>query len=439
MKKNTMDRDSLSASALRASSILILLTLVSACKDMSPSSRIKIDSGEFIHQGSTNKVEGVFYSFTKRVGASSGGACTGTAVSTTTAITAAHCVLDGGDRIDKETGKVSGKQYCITNSLYKDVCSSEIYARPEYPQLESSGGRGTDLAWVVFPEGTFKYIFPVNAEPLQIGDEVILVGYSEAKMPDKSKGSKRFGWNRVSSFASSARSDIFSNYSSRFEGVAVSPGDSGGPLMKECKVSGIASRMTEESNKKSIHTNVTNPDNAATLKASSAAYFCGLTGNDPRFCPPDAMYVRKSGITSASKEFPCVVPSLDQSANNNAGPVDPPQPQPQPQPAPQPPLQPNPQPAPSSRPFKIFAALTEANELLIRGEETITSASVCVGQSKSAAESCSSRINATWDGRQFKAKPLLSNNQGSEIYIKIEARRQRDGALSTQTIKVRRK
>lgn len=392
-----------------------------SCKSLNPISRTKIDAGESINQSSQNKVEGVFHTFTKKAGASSGGACTGTAVSTSTAITAAHCLYDRGDQVDKNTGKISGKQYCVSNAIYKDVCSSELYVSALYPRLEQSGGRGTDLGWVVFPEGTFKYFFPMNAGALSVGDEILMVGYSEEKLSDKSNGSKRFGWNRVSSFQTAARSDIFTNYASRFENVAVSPGDSGGPLMKECLVSGIASRMTEEANKKSIHTNLTHPENVALLKSGiGGAYFCGLTGGDPFQCPPEAMYVPKPGVNKTSRDFPCYVPALAQNSAPDSSAAPAPQ---QPQASP-------------TKPFRIYAALMESSDLLIRADERLSEAFVCTGSSAQVANACSNKTLAIWDGSQHKIRLTLPGNRGSILFVKIQAKRQRDGASSAQTIKV---
>jgi V8-like Glu-specific endopeptidase len=391
------------------------------CKSLNPLSRTKIDSGESINQSSQNKVEGVFHTFTKKAGTSSGGACSGTAVSTNTAITAAHCLYDRGDQVDKNTGKISGKQYCISNAIYKDVCSSELYVPTIYPRLEQSGGRGTDLGWVVFPEGTFKYFFPMNAGTLSVGDNIVMVGYSEEKLADKGNGSKRFGWNQVTSFQTAARSDIFTRYDSRFENVAVSPGDSGGPLIHNCLVSGVASRMTEESNKKSIHTNLTHPDNAALLKSGiGGAYFCGLSGSDPTHCPQEAMYAPKPGVGKTSRDFPCYVPALAQNQTpDSAGAPTPQQPQ-----------------ALPAKPYRIYAALTESNDLLIRADERLSEAFVCSGTSAQAANSCSNKTFATWDGSQFKMRLTLPGSRGSIVFIKIQAKRQRDGVSSAQTIKV---
>ncbi len=415
-------------SPLKSSRTLLPLLLICSpilipigCKSLHAPSRTKIDSGESINQSSQNKVEGVFHTFTKKTGTSSGGACSGTAVSTNTAITAAHCLYDKGDQVDKNTGKISGKQYCISNAIYKDVCSSELYVPALYPKLEQSGGRGTDLGWVVFPEGTFKYFFPMNAGTLSVGDEIVMVGYSEEKLSDKSNGSKRFGWNKVTSFQTAARSDIFTNYASRFENVAVSPGDSGGPLMQNCLISGVASRMTEESNKKSIHTNLTHPDNVALLKSGiGGAYFCGLSGSDPTRCPQEAMYVAKPGVSKTSRDFPCYVPALAQ----NQTPDSPGTPAPQ-----------QPQAIPT-KPFRIYAALTESNDLLIRADERLSEAFVCTGLSAQAANSCSNKKSAMWDGSQFKIRLTLPGSRGSIIIVKIQAKRQRDGLSSTQTIKV---
>lgn len=314
-----------------------------ACMQKPDASNLKIDAGQSINTTSKNKVEGVFFSMTQKQGSSSGGACTGTAVSTTTAITAAHCVVKKGEPIDKDTGKVNGKQYCISNSIYKKVCSTEIYAHPDYVKLEKQDGKGTDFAWVVFPQGTFKYIFSMNAGTVEVGDQVVFVGYSEAKLASSNNGSKRFGWNRVERLLASDRNDIFSRYGGKFENVAVSPGDSGGPMLKNCQVTGVASRMTEGGQKQSIHTNLTHPDSVATLKAAGGgAYFCGISGSDESFCPAAITYKPQQNFTTSSREFPCVVdaaqtlpePQPDASPSNT-GPDQSSSPQPQPQSQPQ--------------------------------------------------------------------------------------------------------
>ena len=348
---------------------LLTVLTYTACVPTNEGSRIKIDAGQSINSSSTNKVEGVFYSMTQKIGSSSGGACTGSAVSTTTAITAAHCVANPGDRIDPQTGKIEGKQYCINNAIYKKVCSKEIYAHPDYLKLESQDGRGTDFAWVVFPEGTFKYVFSMNSGAVAVGDQVVFVGYSEAKLNDPSKGSKRFGWNKVEKLLERDRLDIFTRYGGKFDNVAVSPGDSGGPMLKNCQVTGVASRMTEGGQKQSIHTNLTHPESINTLKAaSSGAYFCGLSGNDANYCPPATTYKPIANASPASKDFPCVVDS-PAAPNSDTPPiaVNPPSPAPQeipaPVPAPAPVIPPQSEPSrPPQTPPPSSAAQLDCNK-----------------------------------------------------------------------------
>ena len=404
---------------------ILALTTSTACKDLEPKSRIKIDSGESINQQSSNKVDGVFFTMTKKTGASSGAACSGTAVSTTTAMTAGHCVYDTGDQVTKE-GKVLGKQYCVSNSLYNKLCSSEIYINPTYIQHAKESDGGHDLAWVVFPAGTFKYFFRINTSGLRVGDSVVLVGYSEEKLSDKSKGTKRFGYNKVSRLLASDRNDIFTDFGGNFQNVAVSPGDSGGPVFKNCQITGVASRMTDDtSDKQSIHTNLTHPNNVAALKANKNAYFCGISGDEPSSCPAASAYTPKLGLTANSKDFPCVV--ADSKPNDSTDPSPTPLPTPQPMPT------------PPANTIQIFAALMENNDLLIRGSDTISAASACLGVTLDLARSCGNKLIASADGIQFKVRLTLPTTPGAMMFVKIQAVRKSDGSLSERMIRITRK
>jgi V8-like Glu-specific endopeptidase len=416
----------LNAKACWAATIVVLTTST-GCKDLEPTSRVKIDSGESINLQSSNKADGVFFTMTKKTGASSGAACSGTAVSTTTAMTAGHCVYDTGDQVTKE-GKILGKQYCISNALYNKLCSSEIYINPSYIQYAKKSDGGRDFAWVVFPPGTFKYFFRMNTSGLNVGDSVVLIGYSEEKLSDKSKGTKRFGYNKVSRLLASDRNDIFTNYGVDFQNVAVSPGDSGGPIFKNCQITGVASRMTDGTSKKqSIHTNLTDPDNVAVLKSSKNAYFCGISGDDQSSCPAASAYTPKLGVTANSKDFPCVV--ADAKPNQNTDPVPTPNPTPTPQPMPTQP----------TNTIQIFAALMENNDLLIRGSDTISAASACLGVTLDLARSCGNKLIASPDGTQFKVRLTLPTTPGAMMFVKIQAVRKSDGSLSERMIRVTRK
>lgn len=145
---------------------------------------------------------------------------------------------------------------------------------------------------------------------LSANDEVVLVGYSEAKLKDLSKGSKRFGYSRIEKFLTDEQNDIFSIPVKDFESVGVSPGDSGGPLLKGCVVAGVASRMVSmpiDGTKRNIHTNLTYDKTIEFLKSVQGAYFCGLTGVDETHCPKSARYIMRGDAKAGDTEFPCIL------------------------------------------------------------------------------------------------------------------------------------
>ncbi len=393
--------------------IALMATIhLNACSGPTAPTRLKIDNGESIGANSPNKVDGVFSTVTSNIGSSSGAGCTGTAVSATTVMTAGHCVYDRGEQVGSG-GRILGKQYCLNNAIYKHVCSNDIYVNPSYPAHSQLSNGGFDFAFVVFPKDTFKYYFRMNTDVVKPGDAVLFVGYSEEKLP-QGASNKRFGYNKVSSLLASDRNDIFSDYGHSFDSVAVSPGDSGGPLFKNCQITGVASRMGgDDSDKVSIHTNLTHPLTVQTLKSAANAYFCGLSGDDEAFCPKAAAYGVKPGLAQGSKEFPCEVGS--------AGPVPPPVP----------PTQTNAMP--------LFAALNDSGDLLIRGAEPISSAYVCVGSTQSQAKACATKVDAYLDGLNFKTRINLPTGGGSVIYVDLHAIRQSDGTLSEKLIQITRK
>jgi hypothetical protein len=144
-------------------------------------------------------------------------------------------------------------------------------------------------------------------QTVDVDDPVVLVGFSPDNLADASKGSKRFGWNMIDRIRDDDRNEIWTSYRRKFTGAGISPGDSGGPLLKDCKVIGVASGASYFAGKTGWHTNLTNADNRKTLQkaALQGAYFCGLTGNDPLKCPPTALYRKIRNFTPYSREFPC--------------------------------------------------------------------------------------------------------------------------------------
>jgi V8-like Glu-specific endopeptidase len=300
-----------------------VLVMVSSCKLKSSASRAKVDSGELIVPENSNQVDGVFKSMTILGVPPKEMLCSGTAVSTSTALTAAHCVLGEGDVVDEETGRVLAKEYCVTNSIYKKICSREVYIDYNYLIDERSATkgangyknyktRGADIAWAVFPKGTFKFIFPLSgSRALKVGDEVVMIGYSPLNIADMSKGTKRFGWNKVLRLSERDREEIYTQYGGTFDSVSLSGGDSGGPLLKDCKVVGIASGVSRDSTtteKLTLHTNMTFFGNLITLRkaADMGAYFCGYSGDDPELCPTESIYKAIPGSSTYLQEFPCL-------------------------------------------------------------------------------------------------------------------------------------
>jgi V8-like Glu-specific endopeptidase len=367
-----------------------------SCKQTRVDSRVKIDSGESLGGDAPNKADGVFYTITN------GSACSGSAVSTNTAVTAAHCVYSPGEFIGPN-GEISGKNFCIQNAVYKKVCSSKIFVNPDVRRAPDFSG-GFDTAYVVFPEGTFKSFFRVNTTKLNVGDEVVLVGYSEYNLPDSSKGSKRFGYNNISSLLESHQADIFSTYNGGFEGVGVSPGDSGGPMLKACAVTGVASRMTGGA-KQNIHTNLTHPKTVEFLKKSAEGYFCGLSGDDADRCPPEVAYGPVAGASPKSKIFPCDVGKV---------------------------------PVPPSASLQVYAALTESDDLFVRGSAPLSSVSLCVGLTDVEANACGKRVPASAQEANFVTRLVLPSSS-TEYFVRIDAVRASDSTTHTSLLKLKRK
>ena len=89
--------------------------------------------------------------------------------------------------------------------------------------------------------------------------------------------------------------------------------------------------------------------------------------------------------------------------------------------------------------MKLFAALTESNDLLIRGAEPISSAYVCVGNTQGQAKACSTKVYAYLDGLNYKVRLNLSTAGGPVTYVDLHAIRQSDGTLSERLIQITKK
>ena len=299
--------------------------------DGQSNSAMMIDSGQLISVRSPNKVGGVLYSET-RVDATHAEACTATAVSTSTVLTAAHCLFEpaipgqqSGD-VKNAYGKVVNKTFCVSDFALKRICSDNVYVDRAYADPNGDPQKGLDYGFVVFPPGTFKEYFAYARDEVQVGDSIVLVGFSPRNISDTSQGSKRFGWNEISAiddFNLVNKPLIYSEYKSNFDGVAVDKGDSGGPLLTgACKIAGIASLrgiMVGQPDG-SYHTNLTGSTVSNALYKLWLAngrdgYICGLSGMETSACPEIGRNqpTESPPLTSGDK-FPCEAHNLPQSA-----------------------------------------------------------------------------------------------------------------------------
>jgi len=289
-----------------------------------------IDSGKLIAVTSQNKVGAVLYSET-RVDDTSAEACTATAVSTSTVLTAAHCLFkptlgnNNGD-VKNAYGRVLNKTFCVSDFSLKRVCSDRVYIDPSYYDPNIDPQKGLDFGFVVFPEGTFSEYFPVARIEVDVADPIVMVGFSPLNISDISQGSKRFGWNQISAiddFSSFKNPLIFSEYNSTFDAVAANRGDSGGPLLTtSCEIAGIASLRGEVIGQVdgSYHTNLTSSTVSAALyrlwlENGKDGYICGLTGNEQSPCPEIGRnFPTDNPPLVGGDKFPCEAHNLPQSA-----------------------------------------------------------------------------------------------------------------------------
>jgi Trypsin len=233
--------------------------------------------------------------------------CTATIVSTDTVITAAHCMAAVTDsRFSKNNIYYTA---CIDTKEFTDQCTNQIQI-PEEFFIRDAKGIDTrerdfryDVAVLVFPDKPFKRFFSVAKDVVALGADILMVGYSEKEMTEKRSGHKRWGKNKVSQ-VDGQENTIISDISG---GVAISPGDSGGPLLHNCKLVGVASRMlVDKAPKVSMHTNILSPRLRPFLLAAEAknAHICGLGAMGDTFCPGSQEY--RLDAKAKAEDFPCM-------------------------------------------------------------------------------------------------------------------------------------
>jgi hypothetical protein len=137
----------------------------------------------------------------------------------------------------------------------------------------------TDLAWIGFPVGTFKDFYEMARDPVSVGQNLLAVGYG----PGSFDGGplRRYGLTE----AKSPVGGIFLSShdgSPTFDRVALVRGDSGGPVLNQCKITGIASKNTADANNEyvDIYANrdfLINVSGKVDNQKNAYVHFCGLS------------------------------------------------------------------------------------------------------------------------------------------------------------------
>jgi V8-like Glu-specific endopeptidase len=180
--------------------------------------------------------------------------CTGTFVSSTTLITAAHCVDNtptGGvglntAHLGSYPSTTAGYQELV-DSLVKPVKAMRLTDTEAHPELSAQ-----DVAVVVFPHGTAAAISRLLLRAPKKGEAITIVGYGMGSSTDEDDASdrtllKRVGYNTVKEDATSsflwtlltggmvitAGPNTTVTDQTNGQNATTAPGDSGGPLYIE--------------------------------------------------------------------------------------------------------------------------------------------------------------------------------------------------------------
>ncbi len=212
------------------------------------------------------------------------GLCTGTFVSSTTLITAAHCIRHPQGAFSpgpyaQTVGQVSviprpgSSEIQATKVIHHGFIGVALGLAPNF-----STRPFIDVAIVVFPENTSDDFIEIGTAPPKVGDPITYVGFGKTELEDNNF--QTVGFKNVAENVLSEVTEIGQLFSSGATGVR--HGDSGGPLLIGGKLVGVASMGAGDSveTAKSVHTSLFHPKNIE-LMAFAVSQGAVISGFEP--------------------------------------------------------------------------------------------------------------------------------------------------------------
>jgi|LauGreDrversion4_2_1035121.scaffolds.fasta_scaffold02600_4 hypothetical protein len=213
--------------------------------------------------------------------------CTASVVREDLIITAAHCLVD---KAATEVRPFFNLTLGDKDPFRSRNLSSRIFIpEPSYDPTDVASSFDSDIAFVVFPKGTFKDYpqLKFGEKPVALADPVTLVGYGHIVIQDKKSNPdlKRYlGTNKIEAINAEAGGTIWLDSKAVSTVTAgIGQGDSGGPLLNASgEIIGIAhandfkapdgidkvtnDHITAKNPLTSIYTNITQPKGSEFVK-----------------------------------------------------------------------------------------------------------------------------------------------------------------------------